>query len=283
MKNSKQNIFLLISVIVTVLLIIFIWGSFPEESEPDMIDNLEETEEEGPDTYFSMAEDEYEPEFDLEQETEEDEEEEYHFKRDGESVEMEGRDFNEADEFILPESNSRYLTYDDLNGLDKSALRLARNEIYARHGRLYETEDLNAYFNSKSWYFGYISGEDFDDSVFNEYEKANLELIIAAEENRGLSNVSWLGTYIAEDEQEITVWSEDDTEVMLTFTGYSEEGWYTDTQVLSYENEEKTQVRYEEYAGGVFIQERVYTLMETGIQVETLPGGGWADGFYLRQ
>lgn len=188
-----------------------------------------------------------------------------------------------ADEFILPESNSRYLTYDDLDGLDNASLRLARNEIYARHGRLFITEDLNSYFSSKSWYFGYISEEDFDDSIFNEYEKANLELIKSAE-GIGLSpTLNWIGTYVAEDEQEITVSSADDSGIVLTFIGYSEEGPYTDTQLLAYANPDKTKVIYSEYYDGVIVQERIYTLTETGIQVETVPGGGWADGFYARR
>lgn len=83
----------------------------------------------------------------------------------------------DQDYMILPESGSRYLTYDDLAGLDKETLRLARNEIYARHGRKFETEDLNEYFSRQPWYLGYLSAEEFDDAVLNEYEKANLDLI----------------------------------------------------------------------------------------------------------
>lgn len=79
--------------------------------------------------------------------------------------------------YILPDSNSRYLTEADLQGLDQATLRLARNEIYARHGRAYETKDLNEYFSQQTWYHGYLSADEFDDSVLNEYEKANLELI----------------------------------------------------------------------------------------------------------
>lgn len=87
----------------------------------------------------------------------------------------------DQDYMILPESGSRYLTYDDLAGLDKEILRLARNEIYARHGRKFETEDLNEYFSKQPWYLGYLSAEEFDDSILNEYEKANLDLIKSLE------------------------------------------------------------------------------------------------------
>lgn len=83
--------------------------------------------------------------------------------------------------YILPDSNSRYLTETDLQGLDQDTLRLARNEIYARHDRLFKTEDLNTYFSQQSWYHGYLSADEFDDSVLNEYERSNLELIKSIE------------------------------------------------------------------------------------------------------
>ncbi len=94
---------------------------------------------------------------------------------------IEERD-RERNEYIIPDSDRRYLTDEDLQGMDESQLRFARNEIYARHGRSFQTPDLNNYFNSKSWYDGYIPQESFDDSVLNEYEKANLELIKSKEE-----------------------------------------------------------------------------------------------------
>ena len=98
----------------------------------------------------------------------------------------------EREEYIIPDSDKRYLTDEDLQGMDESQLRFARNEIYARHGRSFQTPDLNNYFNSKSWYDGYIPMESFDDSVLNEYEKANLELIKSkeGEDNAGDKNTT---------------------------------------------------------------------------------------------
>lgn len=101
-------------------------------------------------------------------------------KDDPEKVQVESIS-NSFEDYILPDSDSRYLTNDDLIGLDQDILRLARNEIYARHGRLFQTEDLNNYFSSKPWYYGYLSEEEFDDSVLNNYEKANLDTIKNAE------------------------------------------------------------------------------------------------------
>lgn len=83
-------------------------------------------------------------------------------------------------DYILPYSNSEYLTESDLYGLTERELKIARNEIYARHGRQFLDEDLQAYFNSKSWYNGAIAADDFDknySSVFNKFEQKNSALI----------------------------------------------------------------------------------------------------------
>lgn len=86
-----------------------------------------------------------------------------------------------ADEYILPTSNSAFLTEADLEGLAKEQLRIARNEIYARHGRKFHDNELQSYFDAKEWYEGTIAPEDFTDayaaSVFNDYEMKNKDFI----------------------------------------------------------------------------------------------------------
>ena len=90
----------------------------------------------------------------------------------------------EMDNYILPYSDSIYYNTDELMTLSKEDLRLARNEIYARHGRKFETEDLNTYFSAQPWYYGYLSADEFDDSVLNEFEKANIDTIKALESQK---------------------------------------------------------------------------------------------------
>lgn len=90
-------------------------------------------------------------------------------------------------QFILPLSDQVYLTREDIEGLSAEELRIARNEIYARHGRLFRDEGLQAYFNSCDWYVGTISADDFTDSVFNEYERANKDLIVSYEHELGVN------------------------------------------------------------------------------------------------
>lgn len=86
-------------------------------------------------------------------------------------------------EYILPESSSRYLTERDLEGLTKEQLRFARNEIYARHGRIFDSEDLASYFNSKDWYHGTVQASEFRESHLSQIEKDNIQLIKKREEH----------------------------------------------------------------------------------------------------
>ena len=79
--------------------------------------------------------------------------------------------------YILPDSSKRILADSEVSGLSKSELRLARNEIFARHGRMFDDQELQDYFNSKSWYRGTIRPEDFSESMLSETEKANIETI----------------------------------------------------------------------------------------------------------
>lgn len=91
-----------------------------------------------------------------------------------------------SSEYILQDSDKRYITKDELLGLTPEQCRLARNEIYARHGRMFDAADLQAYFNSCSWYQGTIPAADFkDDMYFNDFEKANRDLIVQYESEQG--------------------------------------------------------------------------------------------------
>lgn len=90
----------------------------------------------------------------------------------------------DASEYIFPESNSRYLTETEVRNKSKEELRLARNELFARHGRMFEDDGLAAYFESKSWYKGTVPAGSFNTNVFNVYEKYNLELIQKIEDEK---------------------------------------------------------------------------------------------------
>ena len=79
-------------------------------------------------------------------------------------------------DYIFSDSNTRYLSDYDLQGLDKNTLALARNEIFARHGYKFTQEPFVTYFNNKTWY---TPNANFigDDSELNKYEIANYKKI----------------------------------------------------------------------------------------------------------
>ena len=87
----------------------------------------------------------------------------------------------EKKEYIFEDSNSRYLTRAEVQLLSQQALCYAKNEIYARHGRKFMSVELQEYFNSKSWYKGTVEGANFSQSVFNEYEIKNIDLLVEYE------------------------------------------------------------------------------------------------------
>lgn len=87
---------------------------------------------------------------------------------------------SEQDDYILPQSSERYLGYDDVAELSLRELNYAKNEIYARAGRIFKSQELIDYFNSKDWYNGIYDPAEFDadiDAYFNEYEKVNAEFL----------------------------------------------------------------------------------------------------------
>lgn len=88
-------------------------------------------------------------------------------------------------DYILPYSDSEYISYSDLDGLSQEEVMLARNEIYARHGRKFTTESIKDYFESKSWYVPLYEPDDFSDSIFNEYENENIKTIVTYEAEKG--------------------------------------------------------------------------------------------------
>lgn len=81
--------------------------------------------------------------------------------------------------YIFPNIDSEYITREDLSGLDEYYLRLARNEIYARHGYRFQDEQLQSYFGKHSWYRA--TKTDVPDSELNQYEIANRNLIMQME------------------------------------------------------------------------------------------------------
>lgn len=91
----------------------------------------------------------------------------------------------DVSKYIISDSDKRLLTEADLKGLTKSELGLARNEIYARHGRKFKMAEYSNYFSKCSWYsvnpnYNYSD----DDSNLSEIERKNAAFILKVENSR---------------------------------------------------------------------------------------------------
>lgn len=106
----------------------------------------------------------------------------YNFETEDSGSEAEG-----SSEYILEGSSEKYLTEEELSGLSKEQLRLARNEIYARHGYRFDSEDLIQYFSGKSWYYPNDFNMEAIAASMNIYEKQNLQLIVSLEDGTSAS------------------------------------------------------------------------------------------------
>ena len=86
-----------------------------------------------------------------------------------------------VDDYLIPCSSTDYLTDKNLQWLSWEECTLARNEIYARHGRIFKTAEIAAYFKSKDWYAGTIPSNVFDANeagYLSDVEYANTRFIL---------------------------------------------------------------------------------------------------------
>ena len=87
-------------------------------------------------------------------------------------------DINNYDQ-LFPQTAERYFTAEDFADCPEDILVLAKNEIYARHGRMFLDREIYEYFLTRMWYEPMYAPEEFDESCLNEYEKANIELLVS--------------------------------------------------------------------------------------------------------
>ena len=85
---------------------------------------------------------------------------------------------NANTDYILPNSSTEELKELDLESLNERKLMLARNEVFARHGLVFKTQEIKSYFDSKSWYHQDLSYK----GEINSIEEFNIKLIKKMEE-----------------------------------------------------------------------------------------------------
>jgi len=78
-------------------------------------------------------------------------------------------------DYIIPDSNSRLLTKQDISEvLYMYLITFGKNEIYARHGYVFQDDIIQSYFEDMPWY---QKNPDYDESMLNDIEKQNVQLI----------------------------------------------------------------------------------------------------------
>lgn len=99
--------------------------------------------------------------------------------------------FNE-DGFIFQDSSENYLDKESIYNLNdfedyefKDLLGYARNEIYARHGFAFKKNGKYDNFYTQYDWYNEIEHGAVSDSDLNEYEVANIDLIVQVEEKEG--------------------------------------------------------------------------------------------------
>jgi len=75
---------------------------------------------------------------------------------------------------IFPQASDRYLSNSDVYALSQWDLKIMRNEIFARHGYIFQTDEMRDYFSNKSWY----NPRFYDvNNMLSKIEKENVALI----------------------------------------------------------------------------------------------------------
>lgn len=110
-------------------------------------------------------------------------------------------DISSAD-YIFP-SDRQYITESDMAGWDQKTALLARNEIFARHGYVFQTQEIQNYFAAKSWY---TPNSSYDGSDLSDVEKANVDTISAYEQKDGLGRAGCFADKVGARVRSAAMW-----------------------------------------------------------------------------
>ena len=93
---------------------------------------------------------------------------------------------------LCNDSNVRVMSKSELQEYSTDSLWIARNEVFARHGRGFRDQYLQNYFNSKSWYSYRYSPDEWDkyhSGDLDSIERANVATMMEIEKERGSSHL----------------------------------------------------------------------------------------------
>ena len=85
---------------------------------------------------------------------------------------------------IFPDSSSQVIDAARIKALSDADLKYAINEIYARHGYIFKSEDLKNYYKQFKWDHESVPASQFTTSMFNSTEHANVDAMQAERDSR---------------------------------------------------------------------------------------------------
>ncbi len=88
-------------------------------------------------------------------------------------------------EYFILNADKQYFDKQYFENFSAEDCLIARNGVYAISGRKFQSEFLRNYFLNCDWYVPRIEPEDFSDSMLNQYQKANIDLIVEYEKEKG--------------------------------------------------------------------------------------------------
>lgn len=88
-------------------------------------------------------------------------------------------------EYWIDNCDTAYLSEADLYGMNKQDCRIARNAIYAKSGRIFNSQELTDYFNNFDWYKPTVKPDSFKESMLNQIQRHNLEVVSGYERKCG--------------------------------------------------------------------------------------------------
>jgi len=83
-------------------------------------------------------------------------------------------------DYMIADSNTRVISQSEIESFTPWQLKVARNEIYARHGRPFVHKDLQCYFAKQSWY---SIDPNYTEAGLSYTENKNIATILAYEQS----------------------------------------------------------------------------------------------------
>jgi serine/threonine protein kinase len=157
------------------------------------------------------------------------------------------------------------LAEEDLETLTPTQLRILRNVVYARYGRVFQAPELQLYFQTRPWYH---PRADFDERMLTENDSANANFVKTYEE-RGATPPPDTATVAKEVGDTLNAWAAATTERNLE----EHMSFYADTLETYYkkQNVPATQVRADR--ARAFTQYDTLDVTLTNVQIKHDPTG----------